>query len=1350
MSRAKLLAKENVRDIYPLSPMQEGMLFHALMDAGSASYFQQTAFRVAGQFDVPSVEQALDLLVARHDVLRTVFKHSGAELPLQIVLKEWPADFRYEDLSGLADGAQKEEYVRRFKEADRARTFDLTRDALMRVSLLRLADDAYEFVWSNHHILMDGWCVGTLVAEFFEIYYARRDGQPYQLPEPRPYSDYIKWLGRCDKEAARDFWRQYLEGFTERVSFPTQRPARQAGYLRERVTFVLGAELTAGLRQLANSRRVTLFQVVESVWGLMLSKYAGAADVVFGSVVSGRPAEIEGVEQMIGLFINTIPVRIRFEPEDAFTDTLAQVKAGSLAGEDHSYFPLNEIQAVSGVRQGLFDHILVFHNLPPALRPEVHEGRATASLAGVDKFEQTSFDLCVDISVGDALTFDLTYNGHVHERAFIERTARVLERVAEQVLERPEARFREVSLLAEPDRELLARFNATERRFPLDRSIVRVFEEVAAAKPDATAVVYGEKAVSYGELNARANRLARHLLAQASLGADDRVALLMERSDVMLESILAVWKAGAAYMPVDPAYPAPRVVTMVADSGAGLVLTDAGADDDALLEELSTVTRVIRLDRAAGEVAAQTHADLNIPFDPSSLAYVIYTSGSTGAPKGVMVEHVGMLNHLYAKINDLQLGATSVVAQNASHCFDISVWQFFAALMVGGSTVVYDTDLVMNPERLLTRVASDGINILEVVPSYLSVLFSTADEGTLRQAFRGLRYLLVTGEPIKPALAARWFGLFDSVPLVNAYGPTEASDDITHHLMRAAPEGETVPIGAPLPNFKIYIADDYMNLCPVGVKGEILVSGLGVGRGYLNDEAKTKRSFTEDPFRPERGVRLYKTGDLGRYREDGRIEFFGRKDNQVKVRGFRIELEEIEHAVTLHPLVEEAAVVVREAEAGDAYLCGFVVAREGFEADALRAFLEEKLPRFMVPTQFAVLSAMPLTPNGKLDRKALALMPVAAEERGAAAEQREPSGETEEKLVRLWQEVLGVERVGVHDNFFDLGGDSFKAIRVASKFGRGFLVPDLYKYPTVERLAAFIAQKGSSESSYLYELTPPRARPKYAVVAVPNSAGDPLIYREAARELAELDDGYVFYGVSLPRLEPGPGETMHSMMQSLVGEIAAEIKKSVKVPVILYGQCNGSGLALQIAQRVEEEGLPCKAVCMSAQLPLRRPVAEQDKRTDEEVVKFLRSLSATFPDSPEDRLIFIRNFRYDGTVAKVSYNESLRLMREKSYRRLTSPLFCIAGDQDPLMNNYHRRYRDWEMYAENVSLVEVKDVGHFIWRDRPAELARIIHEIGEDRIETTNTPKPSGIFSKVSDLLRHRAGSGQTTSASGD
>lgn len=603
-----------------------------------------------------------------------------------------------------------------------------------------------------------------------------------------------------------------------------------------------------------------------------------------------------------------------------------------------------------------------------------------------------------------------------------------------------------LSIAGTLEQQMLERFNDTLRPYPKERTVVALFEEQAAATPHATAIVYDTNKLTYEELNTLANQFAGYLRKEWSITTDDLVSIRLDRSHMMLVVILGIFKSGGAYVPVDPEYPEDRINYIVSNSRCKVVV------DDTLLAGFMTTREAYAKENSV------------VQPGPGNLSYAIYTSGSTGKPKGVMIEHRGMLNHLYSKIGVLGLCAGSVVIQNASQSFDISVWQFLAALICGGTVIVYDKDLVLNIGAFITSLQRDKPTILEVVPSYLSAMLDQLEDNNDFHPLDSLTYMVVTGEELKPGLATRWFSLFPGRPLVNAYGPTEASDDIAHHVMHYMDGAYRVPIGKTVQNLRIYIVNDDMQLCPTGVKGEICVSGDGIGRGYLYDEERTRAAFLTDPFRDEQDVRMYKTGDIGRYLEDGNVAFYGRRDDQVKIGGNRIELGEIESVLQRHPAVDMAAVVVHTSTAGQE-LVAFFTSRDELEIAALRTHLGSSLPAYMVPACFVQLETMPLTPNGKTDRKKLQELEITAMR--SAGSYIPPRNKTEEQLLLIWRELAGHQGMGIKDNFFEVGGDSLKAIRLSSRIHKSFGVKlplrVLFTVATVEEQAQLISQSSATE-----------------------------------------------------------------------------------------------------------------------------------------------------------------------------------------------------------------------------------------------------------------------------------------------
>ena len=1308
-----MLNKENINDIYALSSMQEGILFHTLLEKESSAYFQQSSFLINGNLNVAALEKALQHLVDRHDVLRTVFKFEKVELPIQIVLKKWEAIFNYQDIRNIDTKEEKAAFIAAFKASERSKNFNLSAEPLMRVSVIQLENTSFHLVWSYHHIILDGWSLRILMSEFMRLYTIINEQKPISLQAAEPFKEYIKWLEKQNREKAGEYWQTYLAEYEEATVLPCRKPLTQQdpGYHRAQVKTVLEEDMMISLRSLAAQCNTTLFTLLQSVWGILLSKLTANQEVIFGTVVAGRPAELKNAEQMVGLFINTVPMRINADPETAFETLLKQVNSQLTESRNYDYFPFGEIISLSPLRQHLIDHLLVLIEFPDQ-ESDAAAGGNEFDITLEDNFEQTNYDLCVDITAGKKLAVEFTYNANAFEGSFISRAAEMFTHLLVQVVRLPRIKIAELSVFMDNDRLMIERFNSTDVPLPTTQSVTEIIEGFAVSRPDHTALLYRDRQFSYRDLNVSANQLAALMQQKSGLKAGDKVGILMERSDHMITSIIAVWKCGAAYIPLDIDYPEDRLLLMLSDAGAKMVLTDYTFSNAELDARLRQDYSLIDLDESAAVLAAFDSQNPGTVNGPGDLAYIIYTSGSTGKPKGAMVEHGGMMNHLFAKVNDMQITADSIVVQNASQCFDISVWQFFVALMKGGKTAVYGRELIMDPVSFMAQVALDKITILELVPSYLSILLGLIDDGIVPSEFPELRYLVMTGEALKPKLVNRWLKLYPGIPMINAYGPTEASDDITHYLIDRPVQHDTVPVGFPIQNTKIYITDEHFQQCPVGIKGEIVVSGAGVGRGYVNDEIKTAGVFRYDPFRNDKNVRLYKTGDVGRFLENGAVEFFGRKDYQVKIKGFRIELEEIETAIGLSPFVQDAVVFDKQETDGDTYLSAYLTVKEGYDTESLRISLASRLPDYMIPLYFTVIESFPVTSNGKTDRKAIREIQESAPV-VKPGEFHNPFNETEEKLVGIWQNVLKMESISVTDNFFEIGGDSFKAIRIVSKFGRAFMVSDLYKYPTIRELAAYISQHGQESMYNLYELTPSASRKKISIIAVPNSAGDPLIYEETTKALMELTDEIAVYGINLPRPEPGAEESMQSLLLQLSSAIVEEVKKRIQTPVIIYGQCNGAGLAIEIGRMLQEEGMICHAICTGGALPRTKQASEADDRTDKVLVSFLESIDATFPTELEDQLIFFRNLKYDGVLAKAAFNYHLSLMKQNKYNRLRAPFYVIVGDRDPITRGYHRKYKDWRLYAENVTLVEMPDVGHFMWRDKPAELASILYQIAE-------------------------------------
>ncbi|MCP4151600.1 MAG: amino acid adenylation domain-containing protein [bacterium] len=1057
-----MFKRSDVKDIYSLSAMQEGMLFHYIIDKDTNIFFEQLNLRIHGEIRHSLFQQAFNKLVEKYDVLRTVFVYKNTPKPRQVVLKKREATVGFEDLSrGVED--EKEKEVANFKKKERETKYNLTRDIPMRFSLVKISENKYEIVWSFHHIIMDGWCTAILLKEILSYYGRFLRGETVILSDSAPYSDYIRWLEKQDKDTGLDYWRNYLEDYETPAILP-KTGSGAGNTVQAELTFQIPRELGSCLKGIAHDNQVTLNSIFQLAWGILLQNYNKTSDVIFGSVVSGRPTELANVETIIGLFMNTIPLRVKSQPGEKFIHMLKKLQQDMVASRQFDYMPLVEVLATTPLKQALVDHVIVFENYPldidffnAGLKKELG-----ISLEGVYNYSEANYDLDITFIPMDETAIRIKYNPSVYNSIVMGQVKAHMINILMAAAADSACVVDNISMLTEAEKQRLTlEFNSNKIDYPLDKTIHQLFEEQADKEPEKTALNFNETRLSYKGLKEKSNRLAKILLARG-IGRDRTVGILMERSPLMVTAILAIWKAGGAYIPLDTKYPVQRITGILTDSESSFLITLEQHILPELTEEYAGP--LLAIDRLESEIAGQERNDPGLKIETADLAYVIYTSGSTGKPKGVMVEHRGMTNHMWAKINDLQLTPGSIVAQNASHCFDISIWQFFAALSVGGTTVIYPNRLTYDPLQFIDRVTNDGITILEVVPSYLSAMLDNPDHSTGK--FKHLQYLLVTGETVKTELVKKWFEKYPSIKMMNAYGPTEASDDITHYLMEKEPQMEQIPIGYPVQNLNLYIVDRNMKLCPVGVKGEICVSGIGVGRGYLKDAEKTRAVFLEDPFREEEGIRMYKTGDLGRLSPEGYIDFFGRIDHQVKIRGFRIELGEIETGLMKHKDIKEAVVIVSTTDTGDTFLCAYYTSKKELSVSPLRKTLASDLPDYMIPSYFIKLDSMPLTPNGKIDRKAL---PHPEGEIDTGVEYAPPETPVQELLVNAWQDVLGVVKVGIDDDYFALGGDSIKAIQVASRLYNKELkleIQHLMEVPNIRELSAYIKplkQTGSQE-----------------------------------------------------------------------------------------------------------------------------------------------------------------------------------------------------------------------------------------------------------------------------------------------
>jgi amino acid adenylation domain-containing protein len=753
----------------------------------------------------------------------------------------------------------------------------------------------------------------------------------------------------------KEYWLQELSGELNLNCFAGDILQYEGKPSQDIYNFVIGGELFERLVNMSAGSDPNLHIVITAAIAAVLKKHTNRGDIILGTTIDRQERE--------GKLANRIlPLRIQTRPDMTFKELILHVKEKMNLAIENQNYPIEHLVyedlAITKTDYGfpLFDVGVVLANL---------QDKAYIEGLGLNMvLEFSRADQCLECRID--------YNSTRCTKAAVERIHSHITSFMSTALFNVDRQLFSIDILSPRERNLVLNgFNCTHREYPNSKPVHMLFEEKAASIPEAITMVYKDEYLTYSQLNKRANRLAR-VLSRCGIRQDQPVGILMDRTPLMVQGILAVWKAGGAYVPLDTQYPFRRTSDILIDSGATVLLSLAEHIDPPLDSAFKDSIQIIKGDRYEDEIKKEPAENIEGAVDMGSLAYIIYTSGSTGKPKGVMVEHRGMLNHMFAKITDLQLSSSSILAQNSSHTFDISVWQFFSALIPGGRTVIFPVDHIFDLGVFIKQLIKHRVTVLELIPSYLAVMLEVDELENHR--FIHLEYLLVTGETVTPNLVKQWFKRCPGIKMVNAYGPTEASDDITHFIMDQPVQAPRIPIGKPLQNLNIYIVNDDLQPCPIGVKGEICVSGIGVGRGYKNDEIRTRQVFIEDPFALEKKTRLYKTGDIGRWLSNGNIDFLGRKDHQVKIRGFRIELEEIENALNEYPGIRSTALVDKTYEDGNKYLCAYFIAEETLNITGIKKYLSEKLPYYMIPAHFVRLDQFPLTSNGKIHRKALQAM----------------------------------------------------------------------------------------------------------------------------------------------------------------------------------------------------------------------------------------------------------------------------------------------------------------------------------------------------------------------------------------
>lgn len=1070
--------RENIEAIYPLTPIQKGMVFHSLLKPGSGAYVLQDCLRLEGPLNVAAFWGAWQRLIEQNAVFRAFFVRMETQQPLQVVLKYVALPKQELDWTRL-DERERESRLARLRHDEWTAGFNFSAPPLLRLVLIRYATDDHRLVWTQHHAITDGWSGALVWAQWRRLYLMACRGEASAAPDPAPsFQSYVSWLERQDKSAAVEFWREYLAGFTEAVALPPGRArsaqstnvASQA--MEERT---LGTALSAQLAQFVREQTLTLNVVMQGMWAYLLHLFNNRDDIVFGSTVSGRPPEVPGIERMIGPLINSVPVRVRIDATQSVAEYLRGIFESQKSRAVHEYLSLFDIQKCSLVPSGtgLFESLLVFDNYP---RTSGVSGASNEALVikKAGGYSYNHYPLTLMIVPGKDIALSVKYADDRYSRENVESLLDVLVALLTSCVARPERPLGELEYLSEAQRRQVLSWSGQGERLQHIETLFARVEQHAARYPQRTAIVFEGGQWSYGELNERSNQLARYLL-KLGVRSDQSIAVCVEPSPWMLCAMVAAHKLGASFVILDGSWPATRLYEVLRDSDARAIITEQLYLST--IADTETSAQIVSVDRDAEDIAEEASGNIEHTVLPGRAAYMVYTSGSTGRPKGVVVSHRALSHYVSGLLAQLSVGNEplewlSLAAMSA----DLGYTTIFGGLWTGGSIRLMPSSSSLDAPALARSLEQRPVDVLKIVPGHLAALLSIPDAERVLPR----RYLVCGGEEFPRSLVEEVWSLQPQLRIFNHYGPSETTvGALCGEVTRADLAYERVSIGCPLKHREAYVLDALLRPVGVGVIGELYLGGEGLADGYRGRPGQTAERFIPHPWRD--GARLYRTGDLARHRVDGCVEFLGRGDHQIKRRGYRIELGEIEQVLMKHERIRQAVVLWSQ----DRLLCYAITELTPTE---LEEYAQRTLIEVMCPTHWIRMQSYPLLPNGKVDRQALLAREI---EPAARPEPAGPRTATESLLACLWQELLKVERVGIHDSFFRLGGDSLLIIRLHAALkkaiDRDVQIVDLFQYPTIEKQAQLLDRGPLSigESAEFKNITRRLARRRVQVDTAP-------------------------------------------------------------------------------------------------------------------------------------------------------------------------------------------------------------------------------------------------------------------------
>ncbi|MEM9819924.1 MAG: amino acid adenylation domain-containing protein [Bacteroidota bacterium] len=1237
----------NIEAMYELSPVQEGMLFHGLFNNDSSAYTEQYLFDFNEGLDVEAFRQSVDYVVNNHSILRSAFVHDKFSIPIQCVYKKVEVPFQILNYSNKSEEEQKLA-IEKLLEEDMQKGFDFAKAPLIRIILVRVSLKAFKMIWTHQHILLDGWSMPLVMGEWSDAYEAYGRGLTPPPLKVDNYETFIKYINSKDKHEEEKFWKDYLQDFDtpSLIPFVESKIGRNKGGMLQEIQFTLNAKETEQIRVFAQNNHITVNTLVQATWAYVLAQYTGNPDILFGVTVSGRPTDLEGADKKVGMFINTLPLRAQVDPQMALTDWLGKIQKEHTKAREYQYSAISNIQSWCNVSGDLFDSIIVFENYPIG---EVTEQESLLDIGGVEVADGNNYLLSIVVAFQEELKVNFSFNKTLLNAEYVEVMMGHFKTILSQIVEYRENGVQsigELSMLSRSEEALILGRRATKagqwfnegfKNLHNAQPINTRFEQIVADNKAATALIHGKTSYDFATLNQRANQFANVLTANG-VKKGELVAVFLDRGIDLVSALMGILKCGAVYVPLDTQNPIERILKMIANcapptiiSGTAqlpilakadfgqLVLVD-DLDQDAIdAFGANTATNVI----TAAQLWDQSTENPDNQNDLNSWAYLLFTSGTTGEPKAAITRHDGALNHILAEYEALELADGFRFLQSAGIGSDISVWQILAPLLKGGAVVMIDKDQLLDVNTVLHIIRENGVNIIEFVPSYIWSLVDFILEVNQPVQLPELRWIMMVGEAIPVELVKKWNLLFPYCRILNGYGPCEASDDVTQYevLSDFNENQQRVPIGRPIANMNLFVLNQENQLCPIGVAGELVVSGVGVGAGYYKNPEKTAQVFIDNPFPQTLGKTMYKTGDLGRWMPDGNLEFLGRIDRQVKIRGHRVELGEIESFLRKNEKVSSIHLAVHKESLNKLELVAFVIPNEGKELakieSQLRSLCQSGLPAYMHPAYYCFVEEMPINLSDKIDDKKLLKLFV---EQGIAPNSASdnfiaPRNDVEWRLAEIWSSLLKQENIGVQDNFFEIGGNSLLAIRLMVQINKAFEidlnVADLFELPTIHLMMQKIMFQAPQENDEVLKVITGTGS-KRPMFCVPGAGGNAIVYVELGNELGSDQPFYSF-------VSPGLDGRVEHLPQSIEEMASIYVARLQEVdpqgPYQLGGYSMGGMVAYEMAIQLEQKGFEVEQLIMfDAAAPAYDTTTAEysDQHYNQELVKLANEVAHFF------------------------------------------------------------------------------------------------------------------------------------------